>query len=329
MCTRRTGGARYEPVRNRPSSAARLSSRFRAYSAADCPSTPTAASLRVRRYASRNHSTSMAWCSDANARSGCFLASSAIRASLVEMLPELSVSDIVPSFGSMNWTPRPSTGSSRGEFSGFLGTMSVSDFSSLFPRCCFELRFLRSAVPRVHACFVSLVGSCARGAQRAQASGLVAARPLFRVHEEAARSPRFLGCLCARALLSDPGRASRPMILGPFGAAFRRDNGVGLCGLFLSGLNHTARALAVYASWARSPVLSTQDSLPAGDQPLPGGSHFSRQAPPGGFCDDHPFISSLPPPPGLSWRTVPETPGGCGGGGTVIMRTLRLSTRPR
>ena len=187
------------------------------------------------------------------------------------MLPELSVSDIVPSFGSVNWTPRPSAGSSRGEFSGFVGTMSVSDFSSLLPRCCFELRFLRSAVPHVRACFVFLIGSCVLDVQRTQASGLVAVRPLLRIREEATRSPRFLGCLCARAPLSDPGRASRPMSLGPVGAAFRCHYGVSLCGDHLSGLHHAARARAVYASWARSLVRCTQDSLPAGAQPLPDG----------------------------------------------------------
>ena len=49
--------------------------------------------------------------------------------------------------------------------------------------------------------------------------------------------------------------------------------------LDLSGSNYAARALAVYASWTRSPVRYTQDSLPAGDQPLPGGMHCLRQAP--------------------------------------------------
>jgi hypothetical protein len=40
--------------------------------------------------------------------------------------------------------------------------------------------------------------------------------------------------------------------------------------IVLSGLNHTARVLAVYASPPQSPA-STQDSLPAGGQTLPDG----------------------------------------------------------
>jgi hypothetical protein len=110
--------------------------------------------------------------------SGRFLASSAIRASLVEMLPELNVSDIVPSFGSMKRLPLPSSGSSWGEFPGLIGTTGISDFSSLVSRCCFELRFLRSAMPHVRVVFVFLFGSCAFDARLAQASGLVCGSPV-------------------------------------------------------------------------------------------------------------------------------------------------------
>lgn len=97
--------------------------------------------------------------------------------------------------------------------------------------------------------------------------------PMLRPHEEAMRSPRFLERLCARALLFDPGGASAPMILGRSGAAFHGNDGVGLRDDWLSGLHHTAHALAVYASQSSSRA-PTQDSLPAGDQPLPGGTHF-------------------------------------------------------
>ena len=48
ICTLRTGGARYVPDLARSSSDWRFSSRFSAYSAQVCPSTPTAPSLRVR-----------------------------------------------------------------------------------------------------------------------------------------------------------------------------------------------------------------------------------------------------------------------------------------
>lgn len=127
--------------------------------------------------------------------------------------------------------------------------MSVSDFSSLLPRCCFELRFLRSAAPHARILFVFLVGSCALDARRAQASGSVAVRPLLRFREEATRSPRFLGCLmCVRATLSDPGGTSGPMIIGSSGAADALRTASASNVKRLSGLHHAAAALAVYAS---------------------------------------------------------------------------------
>ena len=59
MCTRRTGGARYVPDFARSRSDWRLASRFFAYSAQVCPSTPGAPSLRVRWKASRSQSMSI------------------------------------------------------------------------------------------------------------------------------------------------------------------------------------------------------------------------------------------------------------------------------
>src|SRR6266545_3723736 len=72
----------------------------------------------------------------------------------------------------------------------------------------------------------------------------------------------------------------------------------------ISGLNHAAYELAVYASQCWSPN-TTQDSLPAGGQPLPGGSQYplglTRRFP---RC--LPLLTSLPPSPGLTWRTAPR-----------------------
>jgi len=65
----------------------------------------------------------------------------------------------------------------------------------------------------------------------------------------------------------------------------------------ISGLNHTAYGLAVYASQLRSPA-PTQDSLPAGDHDL-GRSGLS----PAGLQRRVQLISSHPPSPSLSWRT--------------------------
>lgn len=72
----------------------------------------------------------------------------------------------------------------------------------------------------------------------------------------------------------------------------------------LSGLHHTAYVLAVYASQPRfaSPPAAapcaTQDSLPAGGQPLPG------RSPAGGLCEGFGLLDYIPSSfPGLPWRT--------------------------
>jgi len=61
------------------------------------------------------------------------------------------------------------------------------------------------------------------------------------------------------------------------GVAFRRLDNVGPRDAVISGLNHTACTLAVYASQRRLPD-ATQDSLPVGGQPFPGGI-LTRRAP--------------------------------------------------
>jgi hypothetical protein len=117
-------------------------------------------------------------------------------------------------------------------------------------------------------------GSCALDARLAQASGLLFGEPDGpSLTRRSTRPPRFLGRLSERALLFDPGGASAPMIVERLGAAFCWVNGIGLRDHLLSGLHHTAHSLAVYASQAPSRT-TTQDSLPAGDQPLPGGSNY-------------------------------------------------------
>jgi hypothetical protein len=148
-------------------------------------------------------------------------------------------------------------------------------------------------------------GSCALDARLAQASGLLCGEPdVPLLTRRFTRPPRFLERLRARATLSDPGGASAPMILGRSGAAFRYRHSVGLRNDLLSGLHHAAHALAVYASQAPSQT-TTQDSLPAGDQPLPGGTNtpasrlrrFPRRS----------SVLSLPPPPGFLAHVWPQT----------------------
>ena len=77
----------------------------------------------------------------------------------------------------------------------------------------------------------------------------------------ASRYPRFLADPHVRALLFDPGGTDAPghRALCPtyrrFGVAFRFCDDVGSHDSLLSGLNHTARALAVYASQPGSPLV--------------------------------------------------------------------------
>jgi hypothetical protein len=100
---------------------------------------------------------------------------------------------------------------------------------------------------------------------------------------EMAGSPRFLGePPWPYAALSDPGRASRARPL-------RRRSTAAPChyrdspdDTYLSRLHHAAFGLAVYASQAPLRDQPTQDSLPAGGQPLPGRTEPAG-SPPRGF----------------------------------------------
>jgi hypothetical protein len=87
----------------------------------------------------------------------------------------------------------------------FIGTTSVSDFSSLIPRhfACSLRGTLRA---RIVSC--SSFGSCKGIARRLQASGFFSGVPSPVSRREVTRSLRFLWCLCRRAPLFDPGGAS-------------------------------------------------------------------------------------------------------------------------
>ena len=85
MWTRLTGGARYWPLLNRSSSSLRFSSSRSSYASAVTPSTSTAPSLRVRRYASSSHIRSI-WCASVSSTIyGAVLANSAIFCCFSEM----------------------------------------------------------------------------------------------------------------------------------------------------------------------------------------------------------------------------------------------------
>jgi hypothetical protein len=74
--------------------------------------------------------------------------------------------------------------------------------------------------------------------------------------------------------LQTPVEPKRQAISGRLGAAFRLNATASASTTApISGLHHAAYELAVYASCATL-AANTQDSLPAGGQPLPGGSDY-------------------------------------------------------
>jgi hypothetical protein len=132
------------------------------------------------------------------------------------------------------------------------------------------------------------------------------AGPLPAPRVEASGSPRFLGSLRAHALLSDPG-GSTGQAFRPVDVAFRLSNGVGCPpvpargshDMLISGLNHTAYALAVYASQLRvSPAPRKTRFRLAATLRRAG---LSRKAPDRGFGLCYSLMTS--PSAKLPWRT--------------------------
>jgi len=101
---------------------------------------------------------------------------------------------------------------------------------------------------------------------------------------------------CAFALLLDPGRTLTPgryrdaRMLLPHCRRRKLTTRV-----LISGLNHTAFAPAVYASCRGCPT-TTQDSLPAGGQPLPDGIDYPLGS------DERFQINYHPPFLSFTWR---------------------------
>ena len=180
-------------------------------------------------------------------------------------------------------------------FPAFLATTSRSDSLLFIP-----LHFV-SFVPRYHpASGYSLpLGS----APPMQAGVLwVVVSPTTALGGNGRISQVPWGTPCARAPLVDPGgslgtgrcvRRVLPSYKGKESAS----------ALDLSRLGHAAHALPVYASQSRSPF-PTQDSVLAASQRCQVGL-VAHRVPLRGFCSP---ISSLPPRPGLTWRT-PLHPG--------------------
>src|SRR5882724_8147046 len=246
MWTRRTGGARYVPDLARSSSDWRFSSRFAAYSFAVCPSTPTAPSLRVRRYASFSQSMSMCWASVVNAISGACLASFAIRSSFVQTVVEPDVSSIFPSSGSVSRHPLPSTGSLGSvpplrRYYGNARTPGHPSRLASFPSLgATTVRPLLSPLPPAWG--ATLQG---RGLSRGSPSRSVGGNGW------ASQVPGGPSRACP-ALRPRRDRHAKP--LRRVDVAFRNFGTRRLPPLSISGLNHTACALAVYASQPGSPL---------------------------------------------------------------------------
>jgi len=156
---------------------------------------------------------------------------------------ELCVSFIVPCLGSMPWHALPSTGSPRLGFPVFVGTTACSDSS-----CSVPPRFV-SFGWRYHGAPVCNAGSagapCLRGFWFRSASGF------FRGEHEVSQVPGESSCV--RALFSDPGEAGTPgHTAARCGLPGNQHRGPSRVILF-SGLDRTARTLAVYASQTGSP----------------------------------------------------------------------------
>ena len=258
ICTRRTAGARYCPDLNRSSKLVRFASKAVSYCAAVTPSTPAAPSLRVRRYASRSHVSSM-WCANVVSSSfGSIRASSASFSCRVEMTSRPDVLAICPSRSPMPGPPLPSA--------GFLGAGSPtspvlsadSDPSPPIPPCFVSFARWYHALPR------SLPGL--RPIPGAWAVLVAAPGPLCVGGDgEVSQVP-------GRPLPACPAlRPRRSPASGPCDAddgAFRKLNDVGSASNHFRGsITRPTGSLCTLRSRGRP--RTTQHSVPAGGQPWP------------------------------------------------------------
>ena len=226
----------------------------------------------------------------------------------------------------MNRTPLPSTGSSWGEFPGFFGTTSVSDFSPSLPRrfVSFAARYL--AAHRASCSSRLPRRRCATGA--GLGLGVRIARVRFQrgddeISQVPGAPPRACPALRPRWSLGAPDpRALRRGLPLPVRRRPPRS-------LTFGAPSHgpRARCLRFAAALADGP---TQDSLPAGDQPLPGGIHFSARRP--SVVSATLIRSSHPPPPGFLAHTRFESI--CEGGRTsaphlAVLRRLPTLALPK
>ena len=197
--------------------------------------------------------------------------------------------------------PRPpSAGSLGSHFPTFIGTTLGYDYQMFFSMPCAPAR---SPIPCLFLPFVSSLQARYHSGTLVLTPGLLGLPVrLFRVaYKETSGSPKFPGYpLDLMPCSSTPTGPAGPGHFGPADVAFRSRYGVGSRDdKILSGLNHTAYPLAVYAS---------QPGLPRGHARLASGRR--ARALPG--RDSYPhgpfvqfqrcFMSSYPPHPGFAWR---------------------------
>ena len=168
-----------------------------------------------------------------------------------------SVPPQVPSSG----RPLPFRRVLWGEFPDLTGTISRLRLLAS-PRA--SLRLLRSALPPLRRSSLPRDGTTPRGP-----GPLLPRRPRRLSSVEKTRPPRFLDNPCVHAPLSDPGAPPAPGHYRTGDGVFRTGYYVDSTMMVISGLNHAACTLPVYASRPRSPQ-DAQHSVPAGGQPWPG-----------------------------------------------------------
>src|SRR5262249_51914175 len=172
-----------------------------------------------------------------------FAAHYAIRRRFVDKVSRLGVLALWPDDDSVTRPSLPSPGSSPAEFPDFYGTTKGSSSGHpVSPDSC-----ARPAIPSLHW-----------------------------QTRETGRSLRFLGNPDGRSPCSGTPAGPRCQAVAASGRrpSARSDGGLTARSL-ISGLDGTAFALAVYASSGASPP-STQDSLPAARQALPGGIGYPQ-----------------------------------------------------
>ena len=204
-----------------------------------------------------------------------------------------SVPPQVPSSG----RPLPIRRVPWGRFPDLTGTISRL---RLLASLRASLRFLRSALPPLRP------SSLPRGGTTPRGPGLLLPRRPRRLSSvEKTRPPRFLDNPCVHAPLSDPGGPPTPGHYSAGDGVFRTGYYVDSTMMVISGLNHAACTLPVYASRPRSPQ-DAQHSVPAGGPALAGqDSHLRGRTE--GFCHVYPSTWH-PPSPSFAWRTTGRPP---------------------